>query len=979
MPYIRRILCIDDDPDALRVLCEYLRLEGYDVVAAPDGASGIQMLAQEDVQLVITDLNMPGLTGMDVIEIVRKNYPQVQIMVVTGYGTIETVLEALHKGAVDYLVKPYLLEILKLSLGKAERQIEIEERLIEAEDKNIAASQGSLIEALHLPCALLLPSGDWHFWNQAFIDLCGEIDFRGPRMLNDRQRARIHRLISEGDPERSIMLACPGGEDRIIELVARKVPGSEEFLLIGEPVQPEGEASDNSDDELALALSEGGLVLWGNPRAAEVLGLDDTEHHLLSSLLQGPLAAQILEVLNSNTPSTLRQDWDGELELAGMSRRVRVVLNPLIDEQDRRIAWILRVCVWRPFPAELGHDRSAQAAESLLQMRFDARGVCSWVSQALLRESGIASSLLLGRSRGELLVESGRDGREIKLDGGNDLRLVPAGEQQLPDGLLLEFQALDTEPVALSIEHQKVQLKRASSLLSHLLSAAGSSDAERLQDRLAEIAGRLVNSGDFGRALLVLAPGEEIIGWGAAGYSQDELVLLGAEPHRLDDLISGDGEGVESGPARLYHEDGSQPLSGEWKSGSYLLIPVASREGITVGWLRLELPTGGQCPSADRLNLIELVLRHVAHSMDELELERQVARSEARYRELYENARYSILITDTETGRILDLNKEAEQLTGYQREELIGRRIWEIRDEAFQADARQNWMKTLKREQMSFDNVPLRRRDGSLVYVEYDCMFSELDGRPVVQSFYRDVTERQALEFTLIQSQKLAGLGQLSAGIAHELRNPLGIMGSSLFYLNTVLNKEEIHVPDQVHKHLGILRTEVERSRKIIENLLSFSRVSSHDRELVDLKELIVQSMDLVKKELLVNNIRLVMELEDVPRVHLNLDELKQAFLNIILNSTQAMPDGGQLRVSARVEKKRVQIIFEDTGHGISKDNLANVLNPFFTTKDPGIGTGLGLSLTHSFIKRAGGELILESEVGVGTTVRVLLPVPRQE
>jgi signal transduction histidine kinase len=137
--------------------------------------------------------------------------------------------------------------------------------------------------------------------------------------------------------------------------------------------------------------------------------------------------------------------------------------------------------------------------------------------------------------------------------------------------------------------------------------------------------------------------------------------------------------------------------------------------------------------------------------------------------------------------------------------------------------------------------------------------------------------------------------------------------------------------------------------------------------------------MDLVKKELLVNNIRLVMELEDVPRVHLNLDELKQAFLNIILNSTQAMPDGGQLRVSARVEKKRVQIIFEDTGHGISKDNLANVLNPFFTTKDPGIGTGLGLSLTHSFIKRAGGELILESEVGVGTTVRVLLPVPRQE
>jgi PAS domain S-box-containing protein len=369
----------------------------------------------------------------------------------------------------------------------------------------------------------------------------------------------------------------------------------------------------------------------------------------------------------------------------------------------------------------------------------------------------------------------------------------------------------------------------------------------------------------------------------------------------------------------------------------------------------------------------------VALALDELELERQVARSEARYHDLYENAKYSIIVVDVENGRILDVNRESELLTGYARGELIGKRIWETRVEDYQEAARRNWLKTLQREITSFENVPLRRKDGSTVYVEYNCMFSEFNGRPVVQSFYRDVTEKQALEYTLIQSQKLAGLGQLSAGVAHELRNPLGIMGSSLYYINSVLDKEEPRVPDQVRKHLGIIKNEVDRSRKIIENLLNFSRVSNQERERVDLNDLLRATLDLVKKELLVNNIRLVTEFEELPGVHLNLDELKQGFLNIILNATQAMPDGGLLRIRTRLEATRVLIAFEDTGQGISQDNLPNVLNPFFTTKEPGMGTGLGLSLTHSFIRRAGGDLTVESELGIGTTVRLWLPACEQQ
>jgi signal transduction histidine kinase len=99
----------------------------------------------------------------------------------------------------------------------------------------------------------------------------------------------------------------------------------------------------------------------------------------------------------------------------------------------------------------------------------------------------------------------------------------------------------------------------------------------------------------------------------------------------------------------------------------------------------------------------------------------------------------------------------------------------------------------------------------------------------------------------------------------------------------------------------------------------------------------------------------------------------------VILNATQAMPEGGILRIRGQREGHRVHVAFEDSGHGISKENLPNVLNPFFTTKEPGSGTGLGLSLTHSFIRRAGGDLTIESELGRGTTVRILLPVDPSE
>ena len=182
---IRRILVIDDDADALQILTDYLELEGYEVLPTADGATGMQLLASQPVELVITDLNLPGISGMDVIDIIRKNYPRVQVIVVTGYGSMESVLQALHKGAIDYLTKPFLFEILKLSLQKAEQQLLMNRQLDQLQSKGRRDFSAALIQTLPLACSLVNEEGILLGPNPAFMELF-ELQSGSPEGLFER-------------------------------------------------------------------------------------------------------------------------------------------------------------------------------------------------------------------------------------------------------------------------------------------------------------------------------------------------------------------------------------------------------------------------------------------------------------------------------------------------------------------------------------------------------------------------------------------------------------------------------------------------------------------------------------------------------------------------------------------------------------------------------------------------------------------------
>lgn len=251
-----------------------------------------------------------------------------------------------------------------------------------------------------------------------------------------------------------------------------------------------------------------------------------------------------------------------------------------------------------------------------------------------------------------------------------------------------------------------------------------------------------------------------------------------------------------------------------------------------------------------------------------------------------------------------------------------------------------------------------------------------LEGKPqFIVEYIKDVTDQKEIEKQLIKSEKMATVGLLSSGIAHELRNPLNIIETARYGLE----ETEADLSPEMRKKLEIIKRNVRRASGIINNLLHFSRHSEFEREKIDTEKLIDTTLSLLEKEMSLRHIMLQTKYAQVPKTFFSTDSLKQVFLNIILNAIQAMPGGGTLQISTSVSKDGNWIIvnFSDSGYGISKDNLPHIFSPFYTTKKSGEGTGLGLYISYSIIKREGGDISVSSREGVGTTFIVKLPLAK--
>jgi two-component system, NtrC family, sensor kinase len=248
----------------------------------------------------------------------------------------------------------------------------------------------------------------------------------------------------------------------------------------------------------------------------------------------------------------------------------------------------------------------------------------------------------------------------------------------------------------------------------------------------------------------------------------------------------------------------------------------------------------------------------------------------------------------------------------------------------------------------------------------------------LVGAFNRMAGELESRQDQLVQSRKIAAIGTFTAGIAHELNNPIN---NIYLTAETLLEEyEDLSPPEGKELVLDVLN-QAERAGEIVRNLLDFSRNETPSFVTLHLKDVIDRTIKLVKNQIMLAGIRVVMDIPpDIPAIRGNSRNLEQIFLNLFINAVQAMSGGGTIHVQAqRHGTSHVRVDVRDTGKGIGSDHLQHIFEPFFTTKGVGRGTGLGLAVTYALVKRHGGYIEVTSEEGVGTVFSVSLPIPAVE
>ncbi len=265
--------------------------------------------------------------------------------------------------------------------------------------------------------------------------------------------------------------------------------------------------------------------------------------------------------------------------------------------------------------------------------------------------------------------------------------------------------------------------------------------------------------------------------------------------------------------------------------------------------------------------------------------------------------------------------------------------------------------------------LPYRDDDLEFLSILVNQVAVAVENTLLYQSEKKINSELNKAQKQLAQAEKLAALGQLSAAIAHEVNNPLGIIKNYLAILSQSMKKT-----DKCWTHLKVVKEEVDRIARIVKQLLDFYHPKAENKTLTDIGFLLEDTLTFVKEQLAKNKIQISKKIaSNLPRVEAFPDELRQVFLNLLMNSRDSMPRGGKIEVSARMGKDSLEIEFKDTGSGIEEKDLTRIFEPFYTTKER--GSGLGLWISSEIIKRHGGEIKVKNrEDRKGTCFSLILP-----
>ncbi|MBN2396916.1 MAG: PAS domain S-box protein [Deltaproteobacteria bacterium] len=440
------------------------------------------------------------------------------------------------------------------------------------------------------------------------------------------------------------------------------------------------------------------------------------------------------------------------------------------------------------------------------------------------------------------------------------------------------------------------------------------------------------------------------------------------------------------------------------KSAAYL--PLASKDSV-FGVMRVSSHSSPRFSEEDS-NLFPVIGNHVALAIENArlhyaaekfgqDLERKVRektrelkesyqeleKSEEKYRAMFDADPSPIIIVDRETFKILDVNATAVECYGYSRDEFVGMSFARLGHTIDQEVL--EGLEKISSDQSEFYSRKLyRKKAGTSFYVNLHVSAVMFMGKDCLIVVTPDVSESVEKETQLIQASKMATLGTMASGIAHEISQPLNVIQvASDFLIKTVARNREIKKDDIISVASQIERN-VQRAAQTIKHMKDFVRKSDVKGDRIDINNPIRDIFKILGQQLKVHGIGVELDLaEDIPLIFADHNRLEQVFMNLVTNARDALDESGQhgeknekmLKIRSFPEDGVVVVTVSDNGVGMSEQVKEKIFEPFFTTKKPGEGTGLGMSISYGIVTEYGGAITVESEAGKGTTFRLTFPV----
>jgi PAS domain S-box-containing protein len=965
------ILIVDDNPANLKVARFALESEGYHVRTAADSEETLKILQEFRPQLILMDIQLPGMDGLELTRRLKADplMRQIVIVAVTAYAMKGDRERALGAGCDGYIAKP---------VDPIQLPFQIAEYLGHPTVPQVVATMEALPATAEVPHASTNTSASGSFTT---VVLVVEDNPSTRKMFRVTLESAGYAVVEAPDCRTALDIVERCRPDLIVQdLILPDMDGLELARGLREKL---------GDAPVPIICVSGFLSRLDEARAlkggfAQVLVkpvdpfqlLDIVKLHLaVPSTTEEPLGEGRLLLVVDDDPLQLKlaQIWfsglgfnvlvagDGAaaLDLARREHPVAIVSDVLMPGMDgfalciavRRDAELARV------PVVLISSAYVEDADRNLAMRVGA------------------SALL---SKMESLEPVGR-------------AIVAALNEPPPTPPTEPVELLEREHSRRSLYQLERQVQQNTRLLqrstlqeAQLAVLAGVAEAlarnRVVNGVLGDVLAACLDMAGISKGVLYLNEGGRLGLKHQIGFSEAEISKLrnvfGCEEALATFAARGN---VVLVPSPAVPADLAQKLIVDIGVTSLLLVPV-SWAATTFGLMVLGARTA-DITGEDALAFARVLGAQMGQAIGLTHAFMSLAVSEQRYRTLTENANDAISVLTPE-GIICEANHRLTEILGYQPEQLVGRHLVDFVVPGREQKELEGFSQLLTADSGRTPALEIRKADGDVALMEFSTSAVQVNGQQLILAIGRDVTDQVRSQTQLMLSDRMASVGTLAAGVAHEINNPLAAVLASL----------DLAIEDtqQLASEVGLLpsltelreslrdgRDAAERVRQIVKDLKIFSRAEEDQREPVDVRRVLESTLRMAWNEIR-HRARVTKEYGTVPLVEASESRLGQVFLNLVVNAAQAIPEGhadmNEIKLTTSVEPSgRVVVEIRDTGPGIGSETLRHLFTPFFTTKPAGVGTGLGLSICQRIVSGLGGEITVESQVGAGTTFKVFL------